>query len=325
MALTALLVAGGCWLAACGSGSARALEGRAAGARSGRLGAEVGYLLSAQNRDGGFGPARGQASSELYTSWAALGLAAAGLDPARVHRGPRSVLDALRAEAGTLQGAGDLERTILALRACGASAHALPGGDPVARLLRVQAPDGSVGRLANLTAFAILALRAAGYPASSPQVARAARWLEGQEQADGGFGFAARGGASDVDDTGGALQALAAARRIGHGVHTASAPAARALAYLVRAQNLDGGFPQQPGGGSNAQSTAWAVQGLIAAGADPSHIRRAGSRSPLAYLQTLVAADGSVRYSRTGRQTPVWVTAQALTALARRTLPISPP
>ena len=34
-------------------------------------------------------------------------------------------------------------------------------------------------------------------------------------------------------------------------------------------------------GPSNAQSTAWAVQGLIAAGRDPARVRRGGSRSPL--------------------------------------------
>src|SRR4029450_3766987 len=34
------------------------------------------YLLGAQNRDGGFGGARGQSSSELYTGWAGLGLRA---------------------------------------------------------------------------------------------------------------------------------------------------------------------------------------------------------------------------------------------------------
>ena len=48
------------------------------------------------------------------------------------------------------------------------------------------------------------------------------------------------------------------------------------------------------------------------------------SRSPLGYLQSLVAPDGSVRYSRTSAQTPVWVTAQALTALARKPFPIAP-
>jgi hypothetical protein len=34
--------------------------------------------------------------------------------------------------------------------------------------------------------------------------------------------------------------------------------------------------------------------------------------------------NGSIRYSRTGAQTPVWVTAQALTALAGKPLPIAP-
>ena len=53
-------------------------------------------------------------------------------------------------------------------------------------------------------------------------------------------------------------------------------------------------------------------------------MRRRGSRSPLGYLESLVAPDGSVRYSRTGAQTPVWVTAQALTALrAARPFPVA--
>ncbi len=99
---------------------------------------------------------------------------------------------------------------------------------------------------------------------------------------------------------------------------------ARAAAYLVRAQNPDGGMPQQPGGESNAQSTAWAVQGLAAAGRDVEAVTRHGSRSPLGYLQSLVAPNGSVRYSRTSGQTPVWVTAQALTALARAPFPVAP-
>ena len=92
----------------------------------------------------------------------------------------------------------------------------------------------------------------------------------------------------------------------------------------VRRQGSDGGFPLQPGGPSNAQSTAWAIQGLLAAGRDPDAVRRRGSRSPLAYLESLVTAGGAVRYSRTSAQTPVWVTAQALTALARKPFPLAP-
>ena len=281
-----------------------------------------GYLERAQNPDGGFGGAPGQSSSELYTAWAAIGLAAAGHQPRLLVRGGHSVLDALRAGAGSLQGPGDLERTILALHACGASTRTLPGGDPTARLLSYQGSDGSFEHLSNLTEFAILALRASGLPASSRQVRAAARWLAAQQEPDGGYGFGPRpaGGAaaSDVDDTGAAAQALVAAGIRGY-------PIARAKGYLLGAQDLDGGFPQQPGESSNAQSTAWAVQGLDAAGANVSRVRRGGSVSPLEYLEGLMGASGSVRYSRTSSQTPVWVTAQALAALAGKPLPVAPP
>ncbi|MHB8240877.1 MAG: prenyltransferase/squalene oxidase repeat-containing protein [Solirubrobacteraceae bacterium] len=279
---------------------------------------EISYLAAAQNSDGGFGGAKGQTSSELYSAWAALGLAAAGRNPLSLRRSGHTVLDAIRLQAGSLQGAGDLERTILALRACGVSVHVLPGGDPVARLLRTRAADGSFEHLGNLTAFGIFALRAAGYRATSQTVRRAGGWLARQQDADGGFGFATRGGGSDVDDTSAALQAL-----IDAGVRSGPVPA-RAVAFLVRAQNLDGGYPQELGGESNAQSSAFAIQALIAAGHDVNTVKRQGSRSPLAYIESLLAPDGSVRYSRTGAQTPVWVTAQALTAIAGKPFPISP-
>jgi len=95
------------------------------------------------------------------------------------------------------------------------------------------------------------------------------------------------------------------------------------VGFLLGAQNPDGGYPQQRGGSSNAQSTAWAVQGLTAAGHNVATVRRGrGGRSPLEYLQSLVAPNGSVYYSRTSAQTPVWVTAQALTALAGRPFPV---
>ena len=307
-----------CSLLAVAAAAALVVGGpRASGARA-PVSRELAFLASAQNRDGGFGGARGQSSSELYSGWAAMGLAAAGRDPLALRRGGQTVLDSLRAEAASLQGAGDLERTILALHACGVSVHSLPGGDPIAKLMRFRDGDGSFGHLSNLTAFAIFALRAAGYSSANPALRGAGTWLRRQQNPDGGFGFGTRGGGSDVDDTAAVLQALIdAGVRGGHAV-------ARATAFLVRAQNPDGGYPQQAGGESNAQSTSWAIQGLIAAGRDPRTVTREGSRSPLGYLATLLAPDGSVRYSRTGSQTPVWVTAQALTALAGRPLPIAP-
>jgi hypothetical protein len=279
---------------------------------------EVSYLLGAQNSDGGFGAARGQSSSELYTAWAAMGLAAVGRNPAQVRRGGHSPLDSLRGEAGTLAGLGDQERTILAARVCGASAYAFAGRDLVGEVLHARAHNDSFDQQANLTAFAIFALRAVGHSSGFVPIREAAGWLEHQQNGDGGFGFGARGSPSDVDDTAAVLGALADA-----GARDARVIAA-ATSFLTRAQNLDGGFPQQPGGGSNAQSTAWGVQGVLAVGRDPGSVRRRGSRTPLGYLESLITPAGSVHYSRTGAQTPVWVTAQVLIALAQKTFPIAP-
>ncbi len=283
---------------------------------SSRLSPELSFLTSAQNTDGGFGGARGQGSSELYTAWAAMGLAAAGRNPASVRRSGRSVLDSLRTQAPTLQGLGDAERTILAARACGASAYSFAGRNLVAEVLRSRASDDSFDHQVNLTAFAIFALRAVGHSPGFGAIHQAAGWIERQQNSDGGFAFGYRGSPSDVDDTGAALQALADAGA--HNTHILGA----AAGYLIRSQSLDGGFPQQYGGPSNAQSTAWAIQGLIAAGYNPGAVRRRGSRTPIGYLESLRGPDGSIRYSRTGSQTPVWVTAQALIALSGRTFPV---
>lgn len=288
-------------------------------ASSGVIARGVAYLEGAQNSDGGFGAAKGQRSSELYSAWAAMGLAAAGRDPLALRRAGHSVLNALRGEASTLEGAGDYERTILALHACGLPASAFPGASLLGRLLREGSSEGSFEHLVNITAFAIFALRVAGSSADNRVVSLAGHWLAAQQNRDGGFGFAGRGGSEDVDDTAAALQGVIDATGQRQG-----ALVARAVAYLRRAQNPDGGFPQQPGGESNAQSTAWAAQGLAAAGINVGTVKRRSSRSPLGYLESLAAPDGSVHYSRTSAQTPVWVTAEALTALAGKPFPIAP-
>ncbi len=282
------------------------------------LAREVGYLAASQNAGGGFGAAPGQVSSELYTAWAAIGLAAAGRNPATLRHDGRSVLDALSAQASTLQGPGDLERTILALHACGAPAGSIAGKNLISGLVRYRAADGSFGQLLNITAFAVFALRAAGHSARDRAVVAAGRWIAGHQDADGGYNFAGRSGNSDVDDTAAALQALIDAGIRGGGAVT------RAVAFIERAQNPDGGFPADAHRESNAQSTAWAVQGLVAAGLGVEAVRSHGSRSPLAYLQSLAAPNGSVRYSRTSAQTPVWVTAQVLAALALKPFPVGP-
>jgi energy-coupling factor transport system substrate-specific component len=274
--------------------------------------AAANYLLGSENADGGFGPAPGQPSDQLYAGWAALGLASAGHD-LNTLGDAQSLMHYVRGGAATGD-VGALERTILVARAAGVSARSFGGRDLTAALQRRFRGDGSISGQVNLTAFAVLALRADGVEASS----RTLRWLLRQQDADGGFSFSGAGGSSDVDDTGAALEALAGDGAAAHAM-------ARAVAFLRRQQDRDGGFPSQPGMCSNAQSTAWAIQGLDAAGVSPVSLRRGGAVSPLAYLDSLVGANGAVRYSRGVTQTPVWVTGEALMAMEGRPLPIAAP
>jgi energy-coupling factor transport system substrate-specific component len=277
-------------------------------------GTPAGYLLAAENRDGGFGGAPGQASSQLYSGWSALGLAAAGDNLRDVARGGHGLLAYLAGGVRSLSDPGSLERTMLVVGAADLSARSFGGRDLVAALDRDIRPNGSVAGQVNLTAFAMLALRAVGIAPARRTVA----WLVRQQDRDGGFNFATAGGSSDVDDTGAVLEALA-------GPDSPAAPMRRrAVRFVLAQQNRDGGFPSQPGGESNSQSTAWAVQGLLAAGIDPSSAHQGGAVSPLRYLSSLIGPDGHVQYARGVDQTPVWVTAEAVMALARKPLPLLP-
>ena len=278
---------------------------------------QASYLQRTQNADGGWGAAPRQASSSMHTAWAVMGLAASGRHPARVRRGGRSGVDYLVATIGGVRQTADLERTILALVAGGRSPRSVRGRDLVRELVRRRRSDGSFTGLVNQTAFGILALRASGRSARDGTIRSAARWLARQQNRDGGFNFARRGGLSGIDDTAAAVQALAIAGQ--------RSAARRGGAFLARQQNPDGGYPLNPRQGSNAQSTAWAIQGLRASGRNPNAQHRGGARNPTSFLRSLTTGSGAVRYSRTSGQTPVWVTAQALTGLAIRPLPIRPP
>jgi len=272
-----------------------------------RHGSPIKYLLSAQNRDGGFGMGRGQQSNTLASGWTAIALADGGIDPrgAAVHHG-KNVFDYLVSTIDSEKGAGAIERTTLAVGTV---------SNEWAQFihLRLELPrlvqrNGSVGDQTNLTAFGILALHAAGVRIPS----RTITWLGRQQDHDGGFNFATAPGASDVDDTGAVLSALAGARR--------RAVMRRAVRFIRGQQNRDGGFGDEQGAASNAQSTAFAICGLIAAGVTPGDLHRHGSPSPVAYLSSLIQPDGAVDYARGNAQTPVWVTAEAEIALSGHTL-----
>jgi hypothetical protein len=86
-------------------------------------------------------------------------------------------------------------------------------------------------------------------------------------------------------------------------------------------QQKGGGFPLGGNGAINTQSTAWGVEGLLAAGANPAEFKRGGA-SAYEYLEANQVGDGHYRYSSGSDQTPVWVTAEVLVAAARKHLPL---
>jgi hypothetical protein len=274
-----------------------------------RAATPAGWLAASQNDDGGFAAARGQPSSPAMTGWVMLGLEAAGRNPHDLERGGETPVTYLRAQADRLSSVGDLERTILALEGAGLNPHRFAGHDLVAELRDRRSPDSSVDGQVNLTAFYVLALRAAGVEGGA--LGRPARWLRDAQARNGGWGIQPQA-PSEADSTGAVLQALAVA---GGGNARALEDGAR---FLRRSQSRGGGFALAGTGVVNAQSTAWAVQGLVASGSGGSAIDKAAR-----YLATVRAPDGHYRYSASSDQTPVWVTAQVLVAVERAPFPLA--
>ena len=276
----------------------------------GDVGRAATWLESVENRDGGFGASRDDRSNAAMTCWAMLGLEAAGRNPLDVsHRGHTPV-DFLRSATGELASPGDLARTILALEGAGVDPRHFAGENLVARLLDRRRDNGSYEGWPNSTAFAVIALRAAGI---SGGIEGSLTWLRKVQNDDGGWGDVP-GSPSTSDGTGAVMQALSSDSKAVH----------RGLSYLRGAQRTGGGFPLGGNGAVNTQSTAWAIQGIVAAGGDPGSYRRGGTSAP-EYLSHHQEPDGHFRYSKSSDQTPIWVTGEVLVAAAGKSFPVSPP
>jgi hypothetical protein len=282
---------------------------RAEAAPKGGPEAAAAWLEGAQNEDGGWGEKPGADSSQEMTGWAMLGLEAAGINPQDVTAGGKSPLQFLQGRIAEVQSPGDLARTILALEGAGVEPREFGGRNLVAALLAKRRPDGSYEGWPNSTAYAVLALRSAGIA----NVADSVEWLREVQNEDGGWGDVA-GAPSNADGTGAVLQVLT----------PSSKPAKGAVGYLRQVQQPGGGYRLGGNGALNTQSTAWAVEGLLAAHANPAEFKR-GGKSALEYLEGNQAGDGHYRYSSKSDQTPVWVTGQVLVAVAKKHLPLEAP
>jgi hypothetical protein len=241
-------------------------------------------FVQSHGADGGFSETGGTTDA-LLTSWAVLGLRAVGASA------PGS-LTYLQSQETSLSATTDIALVALAEESLGDRSETL-----LAKL--VPRPNGQMGPTLNSTYWAVLALGR-----SSPATTR---FILAHQARSGGFAWGI-GGQPDSNDTAAALEALRVA-------HAHGAPVMRAVRILRTLQNRDGGFELTHGRGSDAQSTAWAIQGFVAAGVTPP-------RAAFAYLAKLKRADGSYRYSARYAATPVWVTSQVLAALAKKPFPL---
>ena len=270
------------------------------------------WLLSTQNKNGGYGSSVDTESSVGMTGWAMLGMESAGLNPLDNERAGNTPVDYLRRNIVSVSSTGDLERTIVALAGAGKDTRAFGGRDLVGELRDRQNRDGSYQQQVNLTAYAILAMKAGGVETSKLQ--KPAKWLRKAQNKNGGWG-SVDGAASEPDSTGAVLQALAAAPG-------SSGQIDSGVKWLRGAQHGTGGWSLTGGASSNTQSTAWAVQGLVAAGKNPAGFSPKGD-NPYEYLKRRQREDGHYEYSSASDQTPVWVTAQGLSAAYSAKFPLS--
>ena len=280
-----------------------------AGAEASDAGRATGWLLSAQNGDGGWGSSPGDSSSAAMTGWAMLGLEAADRNPYDVSRNGRTPVDFLRRNDEEITSTGDIARTTLALQGAGADPRSFAGRNLVAELLKRRRDNGSFEGWPGTTAFSVIALRKAG---ATGGLDKTLSWLGKVQNDDGGWGDVP-GSPSTADGSGAVMQAMPGTKA-----------AERGLSYLRKAQRPSGGYVTGGNGAVNSQSTGWAVQGILAVGAKADSIRTGGN-SPYDYLSTRQASDGHYRYSSSSDQTPVWVTAQVLVAVSGKSFPLAPP
>ena len=265
-------------------------------------------------------PARGDADSAVTyiktktaSPWITMALAAKGESPN---------VDYLKTAGGS--NATDYEAPILALAAAGKNPKTFPNADLIAAL-KIFHAGGQIGSASTLNddIFGILALLAAGEPASDPAVSDAKNFILSNQNSNGGWGFAV-GGTSDTNTTSMAVMALLEA-----GVAKTDSRIASAVGYLKSAQNADGGFPYDPaspwGTGSDASSDAWVISAISKLGEDPdgSSWSKNGA-SPVDHLLSLQTAGGYFEYQKgTGEDSFSPVTSSyAVIALAGKYYPV---
>ncbi len=274
------------------------------------------WLAGQQGADGGFGGA--SATSEIIIAFGAAGIDAHTVRSVQ----DESLVDFLITQVPTYSAdGGEVGKLILAAVASGEDPHNFGGYDLVVSLTQHLSPTGQFGTDIQFRhALGMLALVAAD-EAVPPTTTE---WLKDRQTSSGGWAWTA-GVAADTDTTAIALQALVAA-----GEPLTSASIVSAVNFLRTAQNDDAGFCYDPVSTwdttSNANSTAAAIQALVAAGEDLADWTK-GGRTPVEALRRFQKSDGAFIYQWGGWGGPVdspMATYQAIPALLGQPHPVVP-
>ncbi len=305
LAVAMLALLGLAWFSQAASPAAAAVtEGQALAAA--QRGAQ--WVASQQESDGDLGSFGGD--------WSMTALASAGVNAADVRTSPLdpSAQDyylSLWTGRGPGGAATDDERAILAGYAGGLQTSRLGAQTNLLADLATQF-DGhqlSGQGATNADAFGLLALDVSGAP--TQVMGTLAQSLREQQDADGGWNFAAGAATSDVDMTGAAVAALCAA-----GATPQDPALLRAFAYLHAAQDpATGGFVSSSLG-LNTDTTGWVASGLRRCGIDPGSWVTAQGSTPLDFLLAQQNPDGSFQWQAGDGNEDLYATQDAVRPLA---------
>lgn len=268
------------------------------------------WLRSQQDRaTGGYGDGLGGSLEVML----ALGANHEQIADWRPADGSRSLLDfvRLRATRHSRQAVAEAGKLAVANVAAGGcrTPRSLQPSAYYSDTLGAYAPDSG------FNAWGILGALALGQTAP-PSAVEA---LGAQQQADGGWEWQP-GFGTDTNTTALAVQTLLAA-----GYPVTDTQIVNGLAFLKSGQQADGGFAYDPAAaqyGADANSTAYALMALAAAGADPLGADwTVGGKSAVDFLLSLQGEDGSLEW-QAGSGPNLLATAQAVTALLGESYPL---
>jgi Prenyltransferase and squalene oxidase repeat len=258
--------------------------------------------------------------------WSMISLASVGINAADVRLSPTEpsaqdfYLSLWTGEPPALFSATDFERAILTGYSGGLEPSRLDAQTNLVADLAAQFNGHELGEkgATNADVFGVLALSAVGAP--TDVIDRLVQAVREQQDADGGWNFAAGTKRSEADLTGAALAALCTA-----GVPSTDPAIVKAESYLHSVQDAaTGGFINV---GVNTDSTAWVVSGLDACKLDPQTAEwtTTAAKTPIDFLIAQQNEDGSFQRKAGDEEEDFYATQDAVRALSRTGFIAPPP